>query len=499
MQSPRLSADVESVVIDSDSANRVFSLFGQNELVEIIESVGIRTVIHEPGEFSAQLAVHFGLVESGKSAHLIAILPDVDVVLRGDYDVSAAHAHELGLDVDVLDIERTSETVHQLNLVDFTGRLLFGDHAAVLLHRLDAHQILHLLYHLPVLLDLPENQVVIHSVLLLVAEHQRAVREVAPLVVLLDIGEKQSIADRHDQPQAGALEAHLLDHLSQLGNAGGPEMNALVGVELHDSPDLARLLLHHVPPHREDVARGVPDQRLDVERRVDQNGIVVSFAGHQLQTSTLVSDDQSGHSVLGVLFAELEPLDGLELEFLFGLHVLQTEHLDFVEQDAALIVEQQVSLLGAENEHLAIGTPLDQLDGVLVVLAPESGTLDTADDHRAVFVADADLESVLAPLHVRHSRLAPVVYHLLRPLPALPAHLLSTPHHDLPLAVRRCQLVVLLVPTHDVHTPTMSAQRYVLDQSLRPLPELYHLHQTFLTPSHSNVVLLLLPTYSFQS
>ena len=137
------------------------------------------------------------------------VLPHVDHVRRRDNHVRLGHRHLQRLDVDVFRVHRATDGVAQDQDI-LAARVVRLRQHAVVPRRLDPGQLPHVLRVLLVRLAVPEHDAVLRPVSLGEAVHQ-GVAEVAPLVVLPDVGEVDEGVHRQRDPQRGSFPRQRVD------------------------------------------------------------------------------------------------------------------------------------------------------------------------------------------------------------------------------------------------------------------------------------------------
>lgn len=131
-------------------------------------------------------------------------MPDEAAVPGGGQDMTRAHRHEQGLDVDVLAVHRGPDGVAEDEAEGVDVVLVPGGEDAVLPAGGHAQQTLHVLLVLVSGLDVPEDDRGIGPVHLGVrVDH--GPREVGPPVVRTDVGEVDEGVDRQGDPQGAPL------------------------------------------------------------------------------------------------------------------------------------------------------------------------------------------------------------------------------------------------------------------------------------------------------
>mmetsp|Transcript_38234 Transcript_38234/g.108061 ORF Transcript_38234/g.108061 Transcript_38234/m.108061 type:complete len:307 (-) Transcript_38234:340-1260(-) len=298
-----------------------------------------------------------------------------------------------------------------------------GSQHAVVACRCYGHEVLHVLGIAVVAVGVPEHHARLCPFGLVEGIHQRVV-EVSPSVVRTDVGKVDEGVHRKGYPKAAALPAQRSD--VGAGHSQGAEVLPVVRVELHHTglPALPAGACHALrASDAEHGAIRVPFDAGNLEAGVNQDGVLIVLAAHELHAPVVHGDRQHRTVRLAIPLQSIVPVHSLnDCRAVESLHAIELKFGDAV---AVLVVDVALSLRGAEQDDAAVWAPFHkgQVHGKL--LAPQPIPVHRAHNHGAVFVGDADLLAVRRPFHVAHHTLVPVVDHLLEPH-ALVEH----PHDD---------------------------------------------------------------------
>jgi hypothetical protein len=221
-------------------------------------------------------------------------------------------------------------------------------------------------------------------------------------------------------------------------------MLASVTVELDDTFLLIGLLSQGSADGK-NISIWVPLAALDEHASVNEEWLGIAKLPHELESSTLVSDAETGGILSGVLVREallvvIVPLNASE-GHLSALDTSEALNLYRVLEVSYVVIDIDGAVWGSEQDGPAIRGPLNDLEVDLQLLAPQSGSLHTPDDHGSIFVDDTNLLAIGGPLHVGDHRLVPVIDHFFEPV-----LLVHHPHDDETLLVRGGQLLILVIP-----------------------------------------------------
>lgn len=91
-----LPANDQHLLGHRHSADDILRLLGVVKLIDVIDLVDVRLVVHEPADLPSHLAIaHLrGGLKHGQSGGLALVLPHVDVVLGAGNDMGLRHAED---------------------------------------------------------------------------------------------------------------------------------------------------------------------------------------------------------------------------------------------------------------------------------------------------------------------------------------------------------------------------------------------------------------------
>lgn len=219
-QHSTLSADDQHLLSHSHSADNILRLLGVVKLINVINLVDVRLVIHKPTDLSTHLAISNlrGRLEHGQSGGLTLVLPHVDVVFGACNDVGLGHSEHRNIQSCLFCLDGGSNGITEIDLSDLLFRM--RENRAELALALDLNQLLHVLHVLLIGFGVPEDHAELHSVGFLVAEDQNSIGEVTPLVVGPDCSHVDVGSCCNCNPEAGALPSDVIDCLC----IGDPEV-----------------------------------------------------------------------------------------------------------------------------------------------------------------------------------------------------------------------------------------------------------------------------------
>mmetsp|Transcript_54010 Transcript_54010/g.167413 ORF Transcript_54010/g.167413 Transcript_54010/m.167413 type:complete len:333 (-) Transcript_54010:156-1154(-) len=315
------------------------------------------------------------------------------------------------------------------------------------------HHVLDVLCVLLISLCIPEDNDMLTPFLLQDSIHQGA-REVAPEVVGPDVCEEDVGVHCEREPQAVAFPRDRPEVAAR--NSESPQEGARRRVELHDAhlPVRGGAALRLHPRDGDGLPVGVPLQSCAAQLGVDQHGLVVGVAAHDLHTAVLEAHAERGHLAVGAGGASV-PIDACNGHRTLGSTV-EAVYGAPMRIDALVVIYMHLPVQGAEEDVLAIRRPLHEGELCLDLLAPQPLAIYSAHDDRAVLVDDADLLAVRAPLHVAHDASVAVVDHFLEPDPAV-----QHPHNDQAVLVACGELPEVSIPRDDHYVALVPFERLI--------------------------------------
>jgi len=143
-----------------------------------------------------------------------------------------------------------------------------------------------------------------HVVALGLAEREhKSLREVAPHVVRLNVGEQDVGIDRQADSHAISFPAQTVDNSAVGGHPKTTDMLSHRRIELHSSLVTLRRV-KQTTSHSEHITIRIPLHTLDEHACVNQDRDLVGQTAHELETTTLVCNTQLCDSFIDVFIAE---------------------------------------------------------------------------------------------------------------------------------------------------------------------------------------------------